>query len=161
MVGEEESLLSDQSFRSSSRINCSRSDLLCNSSSNSSAEIHSASPSVERQQQQRQKQSSLLPSISKQKQPLPGQVSVPQLSPKEGILCSWMDVTPQPFPPRNLCRKPTAATSPDTAGNPAAVPTPAPSPAPEPPDGHILCSICRIHSHDWVYSRCKLCRTKN
>jgi hypothetical protein len=58
-------------------------------------------------------------------------------------------------------QKPTAATSPDTAGNPAAAPTPAPSPAPEPPDGHILCSICRIHSHDWVYSRCKLCRTKN
>jgi hypothetical protein len=58
-------------------------------------------------------------------------------------------------------QKPTAATSPDTAGNPAAAPTPAPSPTPEPPDGHILCSICRIHSHDWVYSRCKLCRTKN
>jgi hypothetical protein len=58
-------------------------------------------------------------------------------------------------------QKPTAATSPDPPGNPAAAPTTAPSPAPEPPDGHILCSICRIHSHDWVYSRCKLFRTKN
>jgi hypothetical protein len=33
------------------------------------------------------------------------------------------------------------------------------SPAAAPPPGYILCNICQVRYHDWVYSRCKHCKS--
>ncbi len=73
--------------------------------------------------------------------------SIPQLdggfSPSES---SFEAFSPAPAPPDPA--------SPATA--PPALTTLARAPAP--PPGYILCNICRIRHHDWIYSRCKHCK---
>ena len=34
----------------------------------------------------------------------------------------------------------------------------APSSAEAPPPGYVICNICQVRHHDWVYSRCKHCK---
>jgi hypothetical protein len=34
----------------------------------------------------------------------------------------------------------------------------APASAEAPPPGYVICNICQVRHHDWVYSRCKHCK---
>jgi hypothetical protein len=68
---------------------------------------------------------------------------------------------PAPAPPAPV--HPVLA-PPDHAHPAQAPPDPAspalttPGQAPAPPPGYILCNICRLRHHDWVYCRCKHCK---
>jgi hypothetical protein len=48
--------------------------------------------------------------------------------------------------------------APAQCAHPAPAPPDPASPATAPPPGYILCNICRLRHHDWVYSRCKHCK---